>query len=181
MARLAEADWSYHVWDRPQPPRLDSERREKSSAPITRWRDTVAASLTHPNEAGNYYQDARTDSCRPLWLVMLHSPSRHVTFRSLTPTHVTSVTSPHTTWLRPGIYCLLLHRPKWTSAQHQTRHQTHQTHRAPAPGHLAGARGAGLQRPIPGRGEPARPGPDLAPGATRSPAWQRSVATIDIN
>ena len=111
--------------------------------------------LTHPNETGNYcYQDAGTDSCRPIWLVVLHLLSRHVTFRSLTSTHVTSVTSPHTTWLHPGIYCLLFHRPKWTSAPHQTHHQTDPdwttdwttAHGVPSSGHLAGA---------PRRGTPA--------------------------
>ena len=145
--------------------------------------------LTHPNEAGNYcYQDAGTDSCRPIWLVVLHSLSRHVTFRSLTPTHVTSVTSPHTTWLHPGIYCLLLHRPKWTSAPHQTHHQTDPdwtrrtvrrpqvTSPEPAARDSSGQSQGGERRPDPGqtspqapRGRPGRPDRHVARPLSQHP------------
>ena len=99
------------------------------------------------------YQDARTDSCRPLWLVVLRSLSRHVTFESLTSTHVTSDTSPshHLTSSRnilsPSPPTQVNSESLRTAPDTRPdRPRMTTTHGAPSPGHLAGA---------PRRGTPA--------------------------
>ena len=114
---------------------------------------------------------------------------RHLPFAHFTSRHFRHLTSHHLTSSRTVLFL----STDQSELPHRTRHTTRltQTHGAPAPGHLA--RGAGHQRPITGRGAPTRPGPDLAPGATRSrwpaepprgpagepasAARQRSVAT----
>ena len=112
---------------------------------------------------------------------------------------LTSLPSPHLTPLGFVPEYIVSFSTDQSEPPHRTRHTTRQTQTDPGAWRAVPQvtspvpRGAGHRRPITGQEAPARPGPDLAPGATRSrwpagpprgpagdsasAAQQRSVAT----